>query len=1127
MARGIVSASDSIDSPTPAQAVPPPPAQPPELTDPSKISLRAPPLLRRVHQAAIPIAQPDSTSTSQESSKEDSGGLGNESDDEADEGEGGSEEAQGQGKSSSDDQLPRVHHEMYPAALSPGVRRQQRLSSAEVEASSAGSDSSSWNGGADSEGDVKMESPAVFVKRPRRSLTEYRDSLTRAGLDAPTKFRRIGALGISVHSDSDVDNPQVSGLDSADRLNEPGSGGDTSGGTRETDLGVSLSNLQAGTGSGSDSGDQSPGQKMMVQRRKRGVADAMFRGIVDELAVENRHLKERLKRYEAHGVPVELKKTRLFEIRFFNSLPADRRFELEEFLTNYVQDFIDDTATSPPPSQSADRASRPTLQPFPACVSPHPVSPQLSRSPGVPSRDRHSPHLRRAGLDAPLAGPSNSGVEPPSVSGIGSGLYRRPSQQGPSASTSALPTLRSVQPPAPAIRTRENRIVAIAVVQALEQLFRHSLHRPLDSASTASPFFPAKGVSDGTTSNEAYMANLLNHDFLSQGWVYLNLASTMAQIHRFSVTLNFVQQAVREYSAHLQVSDDGGRIRWIGELPSPPYEPLWPPAPVRQTNASPSDQGSLPSSAPTEGKSSTPLGPSATQVRSASTDSSQSSVRDPSSGEITNNNSFAPTASTAATSQHASTSNSKLHSNSLDSDKLAEQPAKPVRPTAAVLQPMSRLSASPFEVTDSPQRPTSGERATPSLLLRAQQQQQHTVSTSAHRELLRSTSFRTPQSTCTVLSAQAMQRPTTIFHRLARGESGETWDGLAANSTWPEVPTVAPDRAGTLIFYANGHFCSDLSKDRPEQIPVQGDFVPGIMDGKEDGLVLGAMEAAQSQFDGLDEPKPFSSRLDGDAALLDKEVDPGLLILEKEGPSADSHGSSLLRLGASGMTTSIPADIFTVFVKTRYPPKRSLPLSISLDLERFDPRAAVSSKRRRLEIRAPKILSAKAVYHHSAMVKRDPRHFHPQSPDHSLTGLASFSQLTRSNLAKHTQPPLPSPPSTWQTSFAPAQPGVSGSSFSPPHNDYLVSLSAPSHTWSPHERGLHSKCQSQTSIPPTVGRGSFGAHADAVQRKKAVSGSGSLGVSATGGGRSGTGLSASTSDEGPISLDEVVGTTAS
>ncbi|GAA5873431.1 hypothetical protein JCM1840_007382 [Sporobolomyces johnsonii] len=1124
MARGIVPAPDSLDSRPPDKAVPPPPAQPPELTDPTKISLRAPPPLERLQQSANRIAQPDSTSTSQESSKEDSGGLGNESDDEADDGEGGSDEARGRGKSSSDDQLPRLHHEMYPAALSPGIRFHQRLSSAEVEASSAGSDSSSWNGDFDDDDDVHMDSTDMFVKRRRRSLTGYRDSLTRASLEAPTRLRRIGALGISVHSDSDVDNPQVSGLDSADRMNEPGSGGDTSGGTRETDLGVSLTNLQAGTGSGSGSGDGSSGMKTMLHRRKRGVADAMFRGIVDELAVENRHLKDRLKRYEAHGVPVDLKKTRLFEIRFFNGLPTDKRLELEDFLTNYVQDFVDGTPTSPPPSQSADRASRPTLLPSPTHISPHPV-PQ-PQSPIVPSSDRRSPRLRRASLDAPLAGPSNSGVEPPSVSGIGSGLYLRPGQQGPSASTAAPPPFRLVHPPAPAIRTSEDRIIATAVVQALEQLFRHSLHRPPNPDSTVSPFFPAKGVSDGTTSNEAYMANLLNHDFLSQGWVYLNLACTMAQIHRFSVTLNFVQQAVREYSDHLQVSDDGGRVRWIGARPSPPSEPLRPPEPMRPRHASSSDRSSLPSSAPREGKSSASLGPRATQVRSASTESTHSSSRDPSSGEMTNNHSLVPTESTAATSQHASTSHSNSKSNShlasLDSNKSAQQPAKPVRPMAAVLQPMGRLSASPPEQTDSPlpHRSTSADAATLSLRLQAQQQQP-SFTFSAPRELQRSTSIRTPHSSFTVRSAPPMRRPTTIFHRLARGQ---VLDELDANSMWPEVLPSHPDRAGTLIFYANGHFCSDLSKDGPEQIPEQDDFVLGVLDGKEDGPALGAVEAAQMQLDGLDEPKPSSIYFDDDADLLDMDVDAGLLTPEQESSSADSTGSSLLRLQASGMTTTIPADLFTVFVKARYPLKRSSSLSASLDLERFDSEEAVSSKRRRLEISAPKILSAKAVYHPPTTAKRDPIHLHPLSPSEME------HQLTRSNLAKHTQPSAPSPPSTRHNSFDRGRSGASGSNPSP-DDDYLLSLSAPSHTWSPHERGIHSRRQSPATLPPAVGHGGFSARAGTVRRKKAAPpGPESLAASATGGGRGRSrtgGLSASTSDELPISLDEVVGRTTS
>jgi hypothetical protein len=73
----------------------------------------------------------------------------------------------------------------------------------------------------------------------------------------------------------------VSGLDTNDRI-DPASGGDTSAGTRETDLGVSFAHLQDGTGSGSRSTES-----RAPKRRKRGVADATFRGIVDELAVES------------------------------------------------------------------------------------------------------------------------------------------------------------------------------------------------------------------------------------------------------------------------------------------------------------------------------------------------------------------------------------------------------------------------------------------------------------------------------------------------------------------------------------------------------------------------------------------------------------------------------------------------------------------------------------------------------------------------------------------------------------------------------------------------------------------------------------------------------------------------
>jgi len=132
----------------------------------------------------------------------------------------------------------------------------------------------------DLDGDVKMDD-AKPIAMPKRTLSEYRASLSRAGLAAPPKIRRLGALGISVHSESDIENPQVSGLDTNDRI-DPASGGDTSAGTRETDLGVSFAALQETSGSRSPSG-----VVKVPKRRKRGVADSTFRGIVDELALES------------------------------------------------------------------------------------------------------------------------------------------------------------------------------------------------------------------------------------------------------------------------------------------------------------------------------------------------------------------------------------------------------------------------------------------------------------------------------------------------------------------------------------------------------------------------------------------------------------------------------------------------------------------------------------------------------------------------------------------------------------------------------------------------------------------------------------------------------------------------
>ncbi|ETS83982.1 hypothetical protein PFICI_05858 [Pestalotiopsis fici W106-1] len=50
----------------------------------------------------------------------------------------------------------------------------------------------------------------------------------------------------------------------------------------------------------------------------------------------------------------------------------------------------------------------------------------------------------------------------------------------------------------------------------------------------------------------------------AEGWVYLNLLCSMAQLHMFNVTPAFIRSAVAEKSKQFQLSPDGRKMRWRG-----------------------------------------------------------------------------------------------------------------------------------------------------------------------------------------------------------------------------------------------------------------------------------------------------------------------------------------------------------------------------------------------------------------------------------------------------------------------------------------------------------------------------------------------------------------------------------
>ena len=49
------------------------------------------------------------------------------------------------------------------------------------------------------------------------------------------------------------------------------------------------------------------------------------------------------------------------------------------------------------------------------------------------------------------------------------------------------------------------------------------------------------------------------------GWVYLNLLTSMAQLHTLNVTTEFTRKALSEVSAKFELSPDGSMVRWLGD----------------------------------------------------------------------------------------------------------------------------------------------------------------------------------------------------------------------------------------------------------------------------------------------------------------------------------------------------------------------------------------------------------------------------------------------------------------------------------------------------------------------------------------------------------------------------------
>jgi hypothetical protein len=342
-----------------------------------------------------------------------------------------------------------------------------------------------------------------------------------------------------------------------------------------------------------------------------------FRSVIDDLTIENKKLKRRLRKYEKLHDP-HLQPDKLFEIRM-HGLAPEKKIELEATLRSFALSL----EATPQTVSSGIRSER--------------FAPQLRQNRTVSS-------LTSSKLaDSAYASMSGQITSTPSGQGsmsekISNQDMSRQQQQNIRSYLHEIPA--GLMPKHPVVMTEKARRKLI--VRRLEQLFagkgatveghQHPLQQeevaqsaaradrsaieasgnwvaeegarearivpsgtedPPQTAVNDNPSALEKGYVDGDSpeqrptrpldldperaqvpaENIQYMRHLgfSPSDICSSpgladghGWIYLNVLTNMAQIHDVNVTPDFVKKAIAEHSKKLELSHDARKVRWKG-----------------------------------------------------------------------------------------------------------------------------------------------------------------------------------------------------------------------------------------------------------------------------------------------------------------------------------------------------------------------------------------------------------------------------------------------------------------------------------------------------------------------------------------------------------------------------------
>ncbi|KAI9779629.1 MAG: hypothetical protein M1839_007294 [Geoglossum umbratile] len=361
------------------------------------------------------------------------------------------------------------------------------------------------------------------------------------------------------------------------------------------------------------------GMSSSSDQRASGDGSEEFRSVIDDLTIENKELKRRLRRLETLHCS-HLEEDKLFEVKV-HGLPINKKRELEGLLRGFATDLKQglDQSNCPPTSQESSAKSV-SGDPSPvsgirlqdSAYASHSTSGRNSAAAHLRSkhstlardkeqklstsangcagrvRVRHAPLVSERAKMKPVVRKLEQLFTGRKATGAGCEQSQQVALQSEARSGNELETSREGLREAcicladagasvdPAVKSRDNWASSAppcpeegqpsspsatpCVGGVQEQRPTH----PLDVDPNRAQY-PAENIDYirhlGACSPKPSANTTPQQD---EGWVYLNVLTNMAQLHMINVTPEFVRKAITNLSDKLELSGDGRKIRWKG-----------------------------------------------------------------------------------------------------------------------------------------------------------------------------------------------------------------------------------------------------------------------------------------------------------------------------------------------------------------------------------------------------------------------------------------------------------------------------------------------------------------------------------------------------------------------------------